>query len=431
MRRKFKIYIDQNNNLIKRLISIFIVFGIFKSLAFIAPLGIHEILNSDDLYGKFEYSFNLGQALTGIFSMGLVGSYGYFVLKNHQKELIPLFHFHFLALTAILCLVTLCFPNLITNNYFGAAILGVAFADQIMISGILKINGYNKLSILVDTGVYIIMGILVIFILIGGFKYSEEVWYSSILFCLVGTSLLFHLKRAKDIKDISTENIIRVYKFGGLILIISPLLVLLTSSTRLYIEYYASFTEVGIYSFYFRLASFILIIYRVFGIMLFRKFFIENHKKLDNFYTLIISGLFAINIFLFFSLPIILKGHYPKYEATFETHSDLFLLCMFQITFWINISLFEPIFQRENKLLWFMILLFLSILILTGCFYIFNSFNLLSLNVIVVINSIVIYLMFFGQQFILNKSGVRYPKTNLTHVSLGLIYFTILLIYIF
>jgi len=424
-------YIYSNIGTIKKLFSLLIVFGIFKSLAFIAPLGIQEVLNSDKLYGEFEYRFNLGQTLTGIFSMGLVGAYGYFILKTGQKKLIPIFHFHFLALTALLCLITVLFPSLIANTYFGAAILGVAFADQILISGILKINGFNKWAVVIDTGVYIIMGTLVLLALSNTVDYSKELWHSAILFCLVATSLLFHLNRAKNFNKISRKDILSVYKFGGLVLIIGPLLVLVTSSTRLYIEHYTTFAEVGVYSYYFRLASFILIIFRVFGIMLFKKFFIENHQKLDRVYSLIMIGLFLLNTFMFFILPMALEGRYAKFDDTFETHSSLFLLCMFQITFWINVSLFEPIFQRENKLLWLILLLISSIAILIVAFYIFNMFDLLTLNAIVIINTVVIYLLFFGQQMVLKKAKVSYPRTTLAHIGIGVVYSLALLFEVF
>lgn len=403
------------------------VFAIFKSFAFFAPLGVQEVLGSDSLFGQFEYTFNLGQTLTGLFSVGLVGSYGYFVLKQKKDELKPIFHFHFVVLTVVLSSITLVFPSLLNDNYFGAIILGVAFADQILISGILKVEGRNNLSVIIDTGVYIVMGLMILFALGKVINFSQQLWHLLVLLSLVATTIFYHLNHSKHIRSVNKTEILKVYKFGGLILIAAPLIVLLTSSTRLYIEYYLDFSDVGIYSFYFRIASLILIIYRVFGILLFRKFFIEEHNKLDTYYSLIIVGLFLVNCLIFLILPLILSGRYDKWDETYSEHSGLFLLCLFQITFWINAALFEPIFQRENKMNQFILLIIIVLITMFISFISLVPLNLLSINNIVIINSLSIFLFFIGQQLILRKGGIFYRKTMYTHISLGSIYIFILL----
>lgn len=412
----------------KRLFSLLFVFALFKSLAFFAPLGVQEVLGSDSLFGEFEYTFNLGQTLTGFFSVGLVGSYGYFVLKQKKNELKPIFHFHFVILTFILSSITLLFPSLLYNNYFGSIILGVAFADQILISGILKVEGRNNLSIIIDTGVYIVMGLMIVFALGEVINFNQRLWYLLVLFSLVSTTILYHLNHCKHIWSVNKRDLKQVYKFGGLILIAAPLIVLLTSSTRLYIEYYLDFSDVGIYSFYFRISSLILIIYRVFGILLFRKIFIDEHNKLDTYYSLIIIGLFLVNCLIFLIIPLILNGRYDKWDETYNEHSSLFILCLFQITFWINSALFEPIFQRENKMKQFILLILVVLIVMFSAFINLAYFNLLTLNNIVVINTLSIFLFFIGQQVILRKGGVIYRKTICAHVSLGSIYIFILTI---
>ena len=89
------------------ILSLIIIFGGLKFLVYFAPLSLSSLLNSDVVFGKFEYSFNLGQSLTGIFALGLASAYAYFVLKNKRFELKPLFHLHFIVLVFLLILFVL------------------------------------------------------------------------------------------------------------------------------------------------------------------------------------------------------------------------------------------------------------------------------------------------------------------------------------
>lgn len=424
----FNYFLDKKS-LIKRIISLMFIMGLLKSLVYIAPLGVNEVLNSITEFGTFEYALNLGQTLMGVFSMGFAGAYAFFVLKKERENLKPIFHFHFIVLTTCLVFAVLISPALLGNIYFGASILGVAFADQLLLSSVLKLSGKNKTSVLLDTGVYIVMTLIVIAVYFDIFKFSLEIWFGSILSLLILNSLFNHSRQLGTRNKVTKKDILDLYKYGGLIVIAGPLLVLITSNTRLYIEYFSTFENVGMYSFYFRLSSFVLIFYRVLGILLYRKIFIDDHKTLDKYYSLIILGLFFLNLFLFLILPLILTGRYEEFTLTIVQYRWLFLLCFFQVTFWINSSLFEPILQRENKMKHFIVLLAGCVTLLFGSLYIFKQFNLISLLNIVWVNAFIIFLLFCGQQWILWRNNIIYKRSIMVHGTIGLFFlFTLFLI---
>lgn len=429
MKNKIFNFLNDRMALIKRIISLLFIMGLLKSLVYIAPLGVNEVLNSITEFGTFEYALNLGQTLMGVFSMGFAGAYAFFVLKQQRENLKPIFHLHFIVLTTGLFLAVIISPGLLGNIYFGAVILGVAFADQLLLSSVLKLSGKNKTSVLLDTGVYIVMTLIVIAVYFDIFKFSLEIWFGSILSLLIINGLFYHSRQLEHRKKVSKKDVFDLYKYGGLIVIAAPLLVLITSNTRLYIEYFSTFENVGMYSFYFRLSSFVLIFYRVLGILLFRKMFVDDHKTLDKYYSLIILGLFILNLFLFLMLPLILTGRYEQFTLTIDQYRWLFLLCFFQVTFWINSSLFEPILQRENKMKHFIVLLSGCLILLLGTLLILKQFNLISLLNIVWVNAFIIFLLFFGQQWILWQNKIFYKKTLTIHGVIGVLFlFTLFIV---
>lgn len=409
-----------NKSRLFNVINLGLVFILIKSLAYVAPLGLERALSSDQQYGNFEYILNLGQIFISIFSVGLLGSYGYHVLKENEINAKPIFHFHFFVLIFLLLLVTLICPTLLTYPYFGAIIIGLGFADQILISGILKVEDRNKFSVVIDTMLYILLGIYVVIIFLNILHFDQVIWHIIVLIYLSISAIFYHLPRVKSIAFVHKKLYIRVYKYGLLVSIVGPLIILNTNSTRIFIEYFLNIADVGTYSFYFRISSLVIILYRIAGILLFKSFFLSKYDALDKRYSLITGGLFIINVLLFFVGPYFLSVFFPKLSDINPSEVQLYLFCLFQVSFWIHTALFEPIFQRENMLIKFIVLLFFSVLTLVALFIFFNHFNWITLNNIVIVNCLIIFIMFYGQQFLFWRKKIFFPRTILVHSVIGL-----------
>ena len=423
MKSPFKLSSNLDLGTILKIILLFLIFGFFKGIAYIAPLGIAKFLNSSQVYGEFEYAINIGTMLTSFFLAGLLGSYGYFVLKNNDIHLKSIFHAHFFILTFFLLLVSLLYPKILSNSIFGAIIIAVTFADQILISGILKGNERNNMAIIVDTGIYLIMFAIVILLSLNFISYSHKLWHLSLLTFLCSIAFLYHLPKCKNILNLDTKTIITVYKFGGFVLLTGPLLVLIANSTRVFIEYFTTYADVGKYSLHFRFAALSLIFYRVLSILIFKKLFISKHKDLDKIFSFLVLGIFFFNLFLFFFAPGLIYHINPAFSKYISGDSKLFLLCFFQITFWINISLFESAFPRENKVKDFIVLLIFFAFLFITTLWIVNKAGYLNLELILIINNTILFLVFFGQQKILKDINIRYTLTTNLHSLIGVVYF--------
>ena len=297
---------------LKKLVSLLFVFGLLKSLVYFAPFALNKQLHSISTFGEFEYSLNVGQTLMSVFSMGFASAYAYFTLKRNEAKYIPIFHGHFLLITCSLLLVSIFNPKILTNLFFGSVIIAVALAEQLFLSSILKVKNKNNASVIVDTGVYIILTLVLVLNYFKIIPFSFELWFSSILLSLVVTSFIYHLPNINGIKHLTRKEFTEVYKYGLLIIISGPIVYMLTNNTRLFIDFFGTKEEIGIYSLLFRISSFSLIFYRIIGILLYKKFFIDNVQSLDIKYTLILGSVFGINLILFLLTTFFLKWKDPS-----------------------------------------------------------------------------------------------------------------------
>lgn len=415
---------------VKKLFLLVFVFVALKGLAFLSPLLVSDISRTPTDYGAFEYAFNIGTTLMGVLAMGLSASYAYFILKQGRKELIPAFHVHFVALAVLLLLCYIVAPSLAENIYFLAVVTGVIMANQIMVSAILKVNGKNNLSIIADTGIYIILTALIAVLYVLEQSFDQVVWSVTLLMSLLLFTLLYHLKRCNGFRDISWGSVGELYKFGVLVVIASPLVFLVTNNTRIYVSHFMGMESVGYYSFFFRLSSVLLIVSRLIQILLFRRFFISEHEKLDRYLALTnigLGGIIVVSLLTFYSpLGEMFMEHFPEYI----NHAYILPLCFFQVIFWIGTSFFEAILVREKLMKPFITLLLLVVVSLLATLQLFSMYSDLTLPILVVINTVFILILFVGQQFLLTRKKIFYRKTWVAQGLLGVIFLLFLILYL-
>lgn len=406
-----------NNRKISYFIYLISFFSFLKLLVFVSPIVLKEII-SLKVYGEFEYTFNFGQTIVGVFSMGLVSSYAYFTLAKKQQNKRPIIHMHFLIISIVVSLIAISDLNLLSKPLFGSILIAIALANQQIASGHLKIKNHNFYSIIIDTGVYIILFVLVVLSYTKIIDFSLKIWFSILLVYILIFAVAFHLKNAVSVRLTKRKDFLEVYKYGILVFFSGPLLLLINTGTRIYIEYFFDLEIVGIYSYYFRISSIVLIFSRVIHVLLFKRFFQATHEVLDKQFALLTSVIFVVNILCFLFVNTL---------SDFSSNLDLddkflLIICFFQINFWISNSFLEPIIQRKNIVTNFIIVMIILVVIMLCLFVVLNYLNLLTLKSLIWINTLVIYLLFFGQQYILSKEGQLYKKSLFVHIIQGLFF---------
>lgn len=227
--------INYNKNKVKSVLSVFILFSILKSLVYFAPLWMSSIV-TQEVYGNFEYSINLGQLMLGFITAGFSGAYAYFIITEKQNTLKSIFHFHFVLLVSLNILLCCVFPSLLSNSVYTGFLIGLILANQLLMSTIEKLNGRNLASIVIDSFLYILLFIYLLYIYFLAQSFSLLIWNTLILLILLLNGAVYHFPQLKkeELKNISGFK--KVYTYGGLMIIAAPLVALNTASIRLYIE---------------------------------------------------------------------------------------------------------------------------------------------------------------------------------------------------
>ncbi|WP_066759170.1 MATE family efflux transporter [Crocinitomix algicola] len=421
MKNKIIAFSRQYNNQLKGVVGLITIFMVLKSVAYFAPLILSQIATTF-VYGEFEYSLNIGLILISVFSFGLPGSFAYFVMKHKRDELIPVFHWHFVILSVLITLPVIFFPSLLSNNWYGALVIGVALADQALVSAILKSSGKNAFSVVIDTGIYLVLGALITLDLLNILAFSKELWFLTILIVFNIFVAFTHYSKLNGISKVSKKAIRELYGFGFLILLSGPLIMLVTNSTRIYLEQFLGLESVSIYSFYFRVATLLLIIYRVSYILLFRKIFLEEHKKLDLWITIIMImiGVSGVVLTLLFYFDIL--GYFFNIDNIYKSNFHLLPLVVFQTFFWINSAFLEGLIVRERLLRKFVLVIFSFLTLLVSYLYVYSQYYVLTIQHIIIANTLIIFGMVLGQYFILAQKKIYYRKSLVLNISIALVY---------
>lgn len=421
----FKI-LSRHKDKFKSVFYVFLAFVVAKALTFLIPIKIFDLVESEAEYGYFEYALNLGQTITGFLAMGLSGSYAYFITKNDRTELIPAFHLHFSLLSALIVSSAIVYWPLMNSLVFKGLIIGNVFANQVFISSYLKLKGKNIQAVIFDSGIYVLMAIFVLLSIFSNKIYNVHYWFISLLIYLILVVLIFHLPRLKGFKNLTLLNFRELYSFGGLVMLSGPLLVLITANTRLYIEFFNGVEHVAVYSIVFRIVSIVLIMSRVSTILMFRRMFVNDHENLDKNYTFILIGVFLVSVIAYYSIPWILDFFKLNFYKVIEENYFLYKLCFIQIVLWIGVSLLEILFQRENIMKQFLLIVTFSLLIMLLLMLTAHYFYNLALLGLVVLNIVGLTLLFVLQILILRKK-VFFYKMTLTSTLLIVLFCTLLM----
>ena len=406
--------INYNKNKVKSVLSVFILFSILKSLVYFAPLWMSSIV-TQEVYGNFEYSINLGQLMLGFITAGFSGAYAYFIITEKQNTLKSIFHFHFVLLVSLNILLCCVFPSLLSNSVYTGFLIGLILANQLLMSTIEKLNGRNLASIVIDSFLYILLFIYLLYIYFLAQSFSLLIWNTLILLLLLLNGAVYHFPQLKkeELKNISGFK--KVYTYGGLMIIAAPLVALNTASIRLYIEYFLGLKEIALFSFYYRVTTFSLLIYKVVTILLFRRIFTKEYHVLDNYFWKLVLLVFGVNSLVIHSSNVFLENYLSSYAIEGYNYQYLMLLCGFHVLFWINNAFLEPIFQRLNALKPYILINLISVLVLFGTMYLFQT-NGLSIEIIVLINIVTLILSGIAQMLYLKIRNIYFKKLLITHL---------------
>jgi O-antigen/teichoic acid export membrane protein len=407
----------------------FIAFIFNKGLVFIAPLFVSEILTKRE-FGILEYGLaGLGMVINSFINLGVPSGYPYFKLKNRTENLFNAFNLHY-AWLLLFFLVSQVFHYVfdLKLEYYIALNMAYVLGNQIYISTQLKTEAKIIKAVFFDSGVYLLLflfSILAYFDLIN----SSIYFFNKILLGYSCLYVIYAISRILKIDRLDVFiNYLKVLKYSLPVLVGGILIYFLTVSGRIFVEYFVGgFEIVGIYSFYFRLAAVVVVIYQIINIVFFRQMYELEPKKLDFYFSISFIGLYIISIIAFLVSPLILPFFSEFYKTTIQENISIHFLLSAQMIFWIATALLSNIIDREklagknNILFVFLLVALIGMLFLTQ-FY-------LDLELFVILHLIAITLAAMIQTITLARKKIFFKKSVAVLFLLNIFTFIILFLF--
>lgn len=403
----------------KKLSYFFLIFLLSKSAVFLAPLTLSNYL-SLETYGSLEYGISVGNILAVVMGMGLLSAYPYFILKKKKVDYFSAFLLFILILFlvgSVLLFGLLLYPKF-NSPVLWAIIMGFIIASQTLFSSFYKTHNKSVIAVAIDGGFYIYLVIISGIILCVSLKGFEYLHYNLILYFFLFTGLmLLTFKKRIEISKKSFHNLTKILKYSFPLVITSFLIMLLSNSGRLLVEEYFSSKDLAHYSFYFRIASGVVLFHQFASIVYFKDLFTANAKKLDKYFCIFFCLITTISVLGFFCVPFLFENQF-KLLKNIQEYREIYFLMVILVVYWIALALNEPLIYRENlavKMNW--LISFILVIAAISFFLILKNFTL-SLDIIVKCHLVALFFTVEAQFFLLRKHGISLKKTRVFLMSL-------------
>jgi O-antigen/teichoic acid export membrane protein len=383
-----------------------------KGTVFFVPLLLADSISQND-FGIVEYSLaGLGMLMNSFLDVGVSAAYPYYTLKKKDKEIESGFELHVMWLGFFLminhALYALGVYGLIIFMTFTISYI---ISNQNFYASKLKTKEKANTAVFISSGVYFVLLALVGMSYLGGLTLSIQsinFWiqsYALVLF-LYGCYRFFKYKE----KDI-LKKYLKILKFSVNLLVSSILLFSITVSGRILVEYFFDFDKVAVYSFYYRLATIVVMIYQVVAILYFKKIYTQSPKILDKYFSIFFVFIFSLSFIFYFAAPYIVPQFSTFFKDTLVFSKELFFILSCQMVMWIATALNSNIIDREGvaKVNNYRVLVLLSI----GLGVLMLCKNIMTLELLVLIIYTFFYFTVLTQYFSLYKKKIFFVKSGI------------------
>ncbi|MCL5127262.1 hypothetical protein [Algibacter sp. L4_22] len=388
----------------------FVTFVFSKGIVYLAPLILAEILTKED-FGILEYALaGLGMVVNALVSMGVPGGYPYFILRLKKLSIRNGFYLHPIWLLLLFTLNQLSFFFLsLKPELYLAFNISYIIANQVFYSTQLKSHEYSTKAIFLDSGVYLVLAIQIVLFKLNLLELSiKSINITIALYALVyGFIAIYRFYKVK--KHEITFHYKSILKYSLNVMMGTFFIFLITSSGRILAEYFFTFEEVAVYSFYYRLSAVVVMIYQMISIVFFKKIYTLDPKILDKYYSLFFVGIAILSFIIFTISPFILNPLSSFFKDNYIKNKEVYFLLSSQMVMWIATALNSSIIDREN-LAKKNNAFFLSLIVMSCGSLLFLK-DILSLELLVLIHYSIIFIACLIQYFTLSRKSIYFKKS--------------------
>ncbi len=397
----------------KKNISFLISFCFAKGIVFLAPLLLADTLTERD-FGILEYSLaGVGMLLNAFINLGVSGAYPYFILRQKNTSISNGFVLHTIWLSLFFLVNQLLYFgfHLFSVELYMAVNISYIIANQQFFSAKLKSHENIIKAVFLDAGIYILLA----FFVLGYYFDFIDTTIENISKAVFIYGLFFVLFAFINIIKVTKDEIFEKYKtiirFSIHLLISSVFLFSLTVSGRVLAKHFFGYEEAGLYGFYYRLASIVVMIYQVVSIRYFKDLYTTAPKILDKYFSRFFIAIFLISIIVYIVSPYVVPYFSDYFAETIEESRVLFFIIFSQMTMWIATALNSSIIDREGMAkinnIYFLGIFLLGVLVL---FIVKSYLTLVTLSfgiyTIFYITNLLQYLTLYKKKIIFKKASL-------------------------
>jgi len=388
-----------------------IAFGAARATVLFLPL---LLARSWDLrsYGLFEYSMAWGTLLAVPFGMGIAGAIPYFLLKKKDPRYVGAFQLHSLLAGASLLLLGIL--NLVFSFsfllYLTLFLAGVLVIQNILATLYMAGDAPGRASV-IDNGVYVVLFLLVLPLVLLGHTPNFKMLVITLNLYALFLVLVF-LRGFWTIRHWRNglSHYGQAIRFGLPLVVTSGCIIFLASSTRLLAGKFLSVEEVGVYSFFFRIAAPVVLVHNLLATIYFRKIYQSEERDFDTYLSVILVAIFTFGLFLYLSVPTLFRGYFLLLQDLKGERLQVYWVLVVQMVCWVAMALCEFILYRENQARRFSFLLLGTVgAMLVGSFLL-RFAGRLTLLTLSQLQMGALFLTVFGQVSLLRRHGVRLVK---------------------
>lgn len=394
-----------------------LVFGFVKLNAFTAALFLSNFVDSVSDYGLFEYALTIGFMIAVPLDFGLNSAYPFFNIKLGRRDYKAVFYFHGLLVGGIMLSIYGIHEfiyEFLPTKYIFALLIGGIVSVQALSSSILKSHEVLVRAVIFDGGLFIALNAYNLWLYIFGGAFDVEHLQTCFAIYLFGLTAGYGFLFWQEQSDFSFKKYFETIKFGKHIVFSAFLIICLTGSARIFIEWFLGLETVGYYGIYFRFAAMTVMLHQVVNIVFFKKMYQAEAETLDLYFAVFLQVLVFGALLLWQLIPPIFGEYVKMLQDSYETYQRLYLTLSFQMVFWISLALNENIIYREelskkmNKGLVFIIIGMAASMLLLHQLYLLDVFNL------TLVNMIAIFLATEYQFFLLKRKNINLFKMRST-----------------
>ena len=409
-----------------------LVFGFVKLNAFTAALFLSNFVANVSDYGLFEYALTIGFMVAIPLDFGLNGAYPFFNIKLGKKDYKSVFYFHGLLMGGLMLSIFGIHEfiySFLHTKYVFALLIGGIVSVQALSSSILKSHEVLIKAVIFDGGLFIALNAYNLWLYLSGGVFDVDNLQNCFALYLLLLTGAYAFLFWKEQSDFSLKKYFETLEFGRHIVFSAFLIICLTGSARIFIEWFLDLEAVGYYGIYFRFAAMTVMLHQIVNIVFFKKMYQAEAQTLDKYFAIFLQVLVVGALVLWQIIPPLFSGFITLLQDSYETYQSLYLILSFQMIFWIALALNENIIYREELSKEMNKGLSLIILGMAGGMYALYQMALLDIFNLTLINMLAIFLATEYQFSLLKQKNIRLTKMRLTARGI-LLFFGILYVFV-